>query len=323
MNKENSSIALAMIVKDAEKTIGAAIQSAKNIVDQIVILDTGSSDSTPVLCTRLGAEVHFYEWNGSFADARNRLLNFVRTDWVISLDADEVLDQKTLTKFRFLLEDDRIGGLRTKIINLLEDGKSASEHFYPRIFRNLPQIKYSGRIHEQISDPILALGYQIAPSGVIIYHYGYKSHDSAKISRNRDLIVQELNESPDDPWLLYHLAETEFADMNLNEAGKYFIRIYDSSELSNEQREMSMIRLAQISLKNDDINGIMKWTNFKSRELNREGLRLFVKGAGKLMAQNFEEAKRIYNSKEVNQSSLVNKEQLEKAKELIKTVSLF
>jgi hypothetical protein len=59
--------------------------------------------------------------------------------------------------------------------------------------------------------------------------------------------VQELNESPDDPWLIYHLAETEFADMNLNEAGKYFIRIYDSSELSTEQREMSMIRLAQIS----------------------------------------------------------------------------
>jgi hypothetical protein len=76
-------------------------------------------------------------------------------------------------------------------------------------------------------------------------------------------------------------------------------------------------------MKNDDINGIMKWTNFKSRELNREGLRLYVKGAGKLMAQNFEEAKRIYNSKEVNQSSLVNKEQLEKAKELIKSVSLF
>jgi hypothetical protein len=50
------------------------------------------------------------------------------------------------------------------------------------------KLNYSGRIHEQISDPILALGYQIAPSGVIIYHYGYKSHDSARISRNRDLI---------------------------------------------------------------------------------------------------------------------------------------
>jgi glycosyltransferase involved in cell wall biosynthesis len=323
MNRENSSLALAMIVKDAADTISGAIKSAMNIVDQIVILDTGSIDLTPVICTRLGAEVHFYEWNGSFADARNRLLNFVRTDWVISLDADEILDQKTLTKFRFLLDDDRIGGLRTKIINLLEDGKSASEHFYPRIFRNSPQINYSGRIHEQISDSILALGYQIAPSGIIIYHYGYKSHDSGRISRNRDLIIQELNESPDDPWLIYHLAETEFADKNFNEAGKYFIRIYDSSELSTEQREISMIRLAQVCMKNDDINGIMKWTNFKSREFNREGLRLYVRGAGKLMAQNFDDAKRIYNSKEVNQSSLVNKEQLEKAKELIKSVSLF
>jgi len=324
MNDFNkTSIALAMIVKDAEETIENAILSAMPVVDQIVVLDTGSTDSTPVICTKIGAEVHFFEWNNSFADARNHLLNFIRTDWVLFLDADEALGADTFLRYRFLLDDEKYGGIRTKIINILDDGKAASEHFFPRIFRSHKDIKYSGRIHEQINDSILSLGYKIADSGIVINHFGYKKHDPQRISRNRKMIIQELAETPEDPWLMYHLAETEFADKNFDQAHKFFIKIYDSNELSAEQREIAMIRLAQIALKNDDVSGIMNWTNFRSRDLNREGLRLYVKGAGKLMAQNFDEAKSIYNSKEVNQSSLVNKEQLEKAKELIKSVSLF
>ena len=316
-------IALAIIVKDAEETIENAILSAISIADQVVILDTGSSDSTPTLCTRLGAEVHFLEWNGSFSNARNHLIRFVRTDWVIAIDADEELDATTFYKFRFLLEDENCGGIRTKIINILDDGKSASEHYYPRIFRNLLGIKYSGRVHEQINDSILSLGYDIATSGITIYHYGYEVHDPKRISRNRKMITQELNNSPEDPWLLYHLAETEFADKNIDKAKMFFLKVYNSYELSAEQRDISMIRLAQIALNNDDIIGVLKWTDFKSRDINREGLRKYVKGAAKLMSQNFEEAMRLYNSNEVNQSSLVNKEQLDQAKELIRSMSLF
>jgi glycosyltransferase involved in cell wall biosynthesis len=319
----SATLALAIIVKDAEDTIENAILSAKDLCNQIVVLDTGSSDSTPIICSRLGAELHFLQWNDSFSEARNHLLKYIRTDWILSLDADEELEPDSLLKYRFLLEDVSIGGIRTKIINTLDNGKTASEHYYPRLFRNLPDNEYVGKIHEQISDSILNQGYEIKSSCITIYHYGYDFKDPVRISRNKKMIKEELENSPEDPWLMYHLAETEFADNNHKKAYEYFSQIFISPELSAEQREISMIRLAQIALKKNDINSVLKWTEFKSRDTNREGLRKYVRAAGKLIAQNLEDAMRLYNSKDVNDSVLIDKEQLEKAKELVKSMSLF
>ncbi len=317
------SIALAIIVKNAECMIERAITSAADLCQQIVVVDTGSIDSTPVICSRLGCEVHFFEWNGSFSAARNHLLRFVRTDWVLSLDADEELDSSTMKKYRFLLQDEKIGGIRVKIINRLQDGKSASEHYYPRIFRNKQGINYIGKIHEQISESVLNIGLEIITSEITIYHYGYSKNDPEKISRNKKMIKEELENSQEDPWLMYHLAETEFADQNYSEAKKFYSKICRSHYLTAEQREISLIRLAQIALKKEDLKHVKFWTDFKSRDINREGLRKFVQAAAYLIEQNLESAKSLYNSKEVNLSMLVDKEQLSKAKELIKSMSLF
>lgn len=323
VNNDLPSIALAMIVRDAEKTIERAIRSALQVCSQLLILDTGSKDSTPQICSRLGCEIHFLKWNGSFADARNHLLQFVRTDWIISLDADEKLDSDSFCKNKDLLMHEETGGIRTRIINELEDGKIHSKHTYPRIYRSHPEIRYKGKIHEQINESILNLGYDIQNSDITIIHYGYSANDPERITRNRKMLKEELIDSPEDPWLLYHLAETEFNDENLDEAADFFSKIYDSPMLNSMQKEMSLIRLAQISLKNEDFQGVRHWADFKSRDMDREGLRKFVYAAAMLFEQNFEMALRLYNSKEVNVSSLVDKEQLENAKNLIKKMSLF
>lgn len=323
INNDLPSIALAMIVLDAEKTIERAIRSTLPLCTQLLVLDTGSKDNTPKICSRMGCEIHFFKWNGSFADARNHLLQFVRTEWVLALDADEKLDTDSFIRNKDLLVNEDTGAIRTSIINELEDGKIQSKHAYPRIYRNHPKIRYEGRIHEQINESILNLGFDIQDSDITIIHYGYSSNDPERIARNRKMLKEELIDSPEDPWLLYHLAETEFNDENFDEAVDFFSKIYDSPMLNSMQKEMSLIRLAQISLRNEDFHGVRHWADFKSRDIDREGLRKFVFAAALLFEQNFELALRLYNSKEVNVSSLVDKEQLENAKNLIKKMSLF
>ena len=83
-----------MIVKDEEQFLGQCLESVKPIANQIVVVDTGSSDQTEAIAKSHGAEVHHFEWCDDFAAARNFALEHARGDWILILDADEILTQK-------------------------------------------------------------------------------------------------------------------------------------------------------------------------------------------------------------------------------------
>jgi glycosyltransferase involved in cell wall biosynthesis len=85
-----------MIVKNEETTLPKCLGSVKDFVDEIVVLDTGSTDKTTQIAQQFGAKVHYFPWNNNFSSARNEALKYVTGDWILVLDADESLTSEII-----------------------------------------------------------------------------------------------------------------------------------------------------------------------------------------------------------------------------------
>lgn len=312
-----------MIVRNGEEHIANALESILPVTKQIIVVDTGSVDKTPTIATRMGSEVHFLEWENDFSKARNYGLQFARYPWVLVIDHDEVLNQKSLLENFHLTNEPNVGGLRVKITNHVKRGDSYTKthHTYTRIFRNHPQIRFEGPIHEQIAQSILDAGFEIIETDIQIDHYGYSTINIDKISRNRKILEKVLEENPDDDWALFNLAETEFSVSNIDKAEKLYEKLLDSFQLNPEQIEMVRIRLGQIALKKDEYRKVYQYCNFVSEDSHREGLRLLVWGTALLMEHRFDEAKEIFDKPELQISDMVDKNQIKNALEVISLVS--
>ena len=314
----NISIAAAIIAKNAEDTIGDTIKSILPFCEQIIVVDTGSDDRTPFIATELGAEVYFHKWTDDFSEARNFSLNFARKDWILIIDTDEVLDSESFITNLDLLNDDRIGGINLIVKNYLDSNQEQfSIHRYTRIFRNHPQIRFEGRVHEQIHESIRRANFSIAESDIMIHHFGYNIGDSSKKNRNLEILKEETDKSSNDFYLKYHLAMTEFSLGNLVDAKEIFEQIADSNLLSTEQNEMTKIRLAQINLSQNNLETAEQWLRFESQNDNLEGFRQFVLAAIKMSQNNFLDAKTLYANEKVQNSSYVDKNIIIEANKLL------
>ena len=311
-------IGAALIVKNEEELIDELLKELNKFCDQIVVVDTGSTDKTPVLASKLGAEVYFYAWKDDFSCARNFSLDHIRTEWVFVIDADELPDVNSVFGSADLLNDDKSGGLNVNIKNYLDD--AVSMHKYPRIFRNRKDIRFRGRIHEQIGESIRSAGFEVKDSSIILEHSGYYNIDPKKHERNKELLRKELEEKPQDEYIKYHLANTEFELGNHNEAFELYDEIKNSVNLSEKQQQMSRIRLAQIKLKKEKYTEAAGYLEFSSTDNDIEGFRLFVKAGIDMQLHNFEEALKNYNNVRLIHSSLVNYEVLENTISEIKQI---
>ncbi len=123
-------VGLSMIVKNEAHTIRACLESVRDVVTQIVIADTGSTDSTCDIAREFGATVVSFPWQDHYANARNAALAPVKADWVLVLDADEELDRQAARNVQSILPASSIGGLTTPIRNYV---KSRSNRGWDRI----------------------------------------------------------------------------------------------------------------------------------------------------------------------------------------------
>jgi hypothetical protein len=202
-----------MIVKDEETHLPASLGSAADLVEEIIVVDTGSADATREAARRRGARVYDFPWCDDFAAARNESLRHATGDWVFWLDADDRLDEANRLRLRTLFEqlpDENVAYLMRYVA--LDDGApgrtSAVDH--ARLFRNDPQIRWEYRVHEQILPAVARLGGRIQPTDVVLYHLGYR--DAAvvrrKLQRNGRLLELDVAERPDDPVVLFNLGRT-------------------------------------------------------------------------------------------------------------------
>jgi tetratricopeptide (TPR) repeat protein len=224
-------LSVCMIVKDEEEFILQAIESVRALAYQVVVVDTGSTDRTVALAESLGAEVHHFEWNDNFSDARNYSLEHVTGDWVLILDADEILDPEGNDDLaRDLYSENQLGFriplanfMRTEDHTLQQTGDGVT--YVPRLFRNAPGLHFVGRVHEQIfSSIVVRQGHWGMDSGIgrtRLLHFGYDpsvkiSRD--KVKRNLRLLDKAVEEMPDEPALLMNYALDLFNDGRIDEA---------------------------------------------------------------------------------------------------------
>lgn len=157
MNMSNGRVSLCMIVKNEERSLPSCLNSVRGAVDEVIVVDTGSTDQTVQLARQQGAAVIPFNWCDDFAAARNRGLAAATGDWILFLDADEILDDKARVELPLWSTQKGVDGFFLQIHNYTGNG-SGGVTINPvlRMFRNHPEHRFSGRIHEQIAESIVS-----------------------------------------------------------------------------------------------------------------------------------------------------------------------
>lgn len=203
-------ISLCMIVKDEETYLAQCFDSVKDVVDEIIVVDTGSTDQTQAICQRYHVPFHSYSWDDDFSKARNHSLNFAQSDWILILDADEIIDQKK-DDFISLLQGSTTDSYIVTIYNYtgeLDEGEYSIHHSL-RLFRNHHGFCFQGAIHEQViscDHPEQPLTCEVSP--LIIRHFGYLTKvidEKRKRSRNLPLLQNQLEAEPNNAFVLFNL----------------------------------------------------------------------------------------------------------------------
>jgi len=207
------SISLCMIVKNEEKFIEQCLQSVRDVVDEIIIVDTGSTDRTKELCSKYKVELFSYKWQDHFADARNFGVSKAKGEWILWIDADEELDENVSTLKEYL-STTKADMVFLPVINYYGDSFPVKKeqgfiYYQPRIFRNRRGIHFQNRIHETPMFPENDVRRKVDILEIPIHHYGYirEVRDRLeKSKRNLQLLQMEMKNHKHSPWIEYHIA---------------------------------------------------------------------------------------------------------------------
>lgn len=205
-----------MIVKDEEAFLAGCLESVAQHVDEMVVVDTGSSDRTIEIARTFGARVVEREWPGGFAEARNWSIDEATGDFILVLDADERLADGAGKALRATVDAEAEGAPATLylplIVNVDAGGHSLGADHMPRLWRNRPDLRFEGRIHESVAGPERIVRNYV--DAITILHLGYDPSVRAarnKSERNITLLEAELAGRPGNPELLYYLAKEKYA----------------------------------------------------------------------------------------------------------------
>ena len=184
-------ISLSMIVRDEDQFLADCLTSVQGVVDEIVVVDTGSEDDTVEIAESFGARVFHHAWDDDFAAARNRALAECTGDWVLSLDADERLDPATKHEIRTAVAQPGVHAWYLRMVSAEGETPAGDEVRMIRLFRRTPGTRYVGRIHEQVAQDIPNKKW--GDCQAIFHHYGYDpSIYKARRKKERYLHMLEL-----------------------------------------------------------------------------------------------------------------------------------
>jgi tetratricopeptide (TPR) repeat protein len=205
-------VSLCMIVRNERANLAACLGSVEGLVDEIVVIDTGSTDGTQQIAMEHGASVYDFPWCDDFSAARNESIRYAKGDWIFWLDADDRVVPGMRTRLSSLFRDlpSTKAGYTMTVVSPGPDGQPMFEALHIRLFRNDAAIRWQYPVHEQIGLAIARAGGELCPSEVSIVHTGYlhAGHVSTKLERNLRLIDIGLMRSPLDRFLLSSRAAT-------------------------------------------------------------------------------------------------------------------
>jgi tetratricopeptide (TPR) repeat protein len=217
-------LAATLIAKDEERVLDACLASVAPVVDEIVLVDTGSRDDTIGIAERHGARVHRHPWTGDFAAARNLALELTSCAWILYIDADETLAPVSREEIEQLLAGADEVAFR---ILLKPDSRSTPYREY-RLWRHDPRIRFEGVIHEKVVPSIHRVaeedGRRIGLADLLLVHVGYEGDQSHKHRRNLPLLRKQLEQEPDNLFNLHHLARVLGGLGEVDEAEAVLVR---------------------------------------------------------------------------------------------------
>jgi glycosyltransferase involved in cell wall biosynthesis len=207
-------ISLCMTVKNEEEKLARCLTSAGPFVDEIVIVDTGSTDRTVLIAKEFGAEVYHHPWKGDFSLHKNQSISYARGKWILHMDADETVREGDGDKIREITRKEEFDSVMITVVNSFNQGSGQCWIKQVRLFRKKAEICYAGVIHEQVT------GYRSTTySNIQLLHDGYdldnkKMH--AKFLRNACMLKKLTEEEPEN-FRHYHDLAVCYSMHNMNE----------------------------------------------------------------------------------------------------------
>ena len=201
-------LSAAIIVRDEAEHLDACLRSLDGLVDEIVVVDTGSTDDSIEVARRHGAVLGHEPWQGDFATPRNRSLDLATGDWILYIDADERVHDGDHALVRELLaRANAFVSFRVRFVPRVD--WTPYREF--RLWRHRPDIRFEHAIHETMLD---AIGRVARAEGLLIgdldaltiEHFGYEGDQTRKHARNAPMLRASLERDPDRPFLYDHLA---------------------------------------------------------------------------------------------------------------------
>ena len=179
-----SMLSICMIVKNEEELIEAALESVKSVADEIIIIDTGSSDKSREICLNYTDKVYSVRWNKDFSSMRNKGLKRASCDWILYLDADERLKIRDKVYLQNLLKEADCDLYSLKVIHLTDTEEEENQYdvsWQNRLFRRDKEYSFDGCIHEKIVDRNGWVPQAVKAENCIeILHYGYIKKERKK-----------------------------------------------------------------------------------------------------------------------------------------------
>ena len=263
-------ISLCMIAKNEEKWLEQCLNSVKDIVDEIIIVDTGSTDKTKEIAKKFNAKIFDFKWIDDFSAARNESIKHAAKDWILVMDADEVIEKNDLEKIKNAVNDADFTGFsleqRSYMNNYFEGAEknySALElvksypfyipHFLVRLFKNNLGLRFRHRIHELVEDSIKEKGLKCKKTDIILHHFGSLKGEelvSSKAEEYSKIITGQLEENPESARYNYQAARMFLGRNDFSSALKHF----EKAAKLDPNYKMVFSEIAKIYMQMNDRN---------------------------------------------------------------------
>ncbi|MBX3043441.1 MAG: glycosyltransferase [Candidatus Kapabacteria bacterium] len=272
----NSSISeklltVAYIVKNEENSLPKSIASIKNVADEIIVVDTGSTDNTIETAKQLGAKVYYFDWINDYSAARNISIKHATSKWILYLDADERIteESKNLIRKTILEASEETGGLICEINSnyIMDDGTEGIYNGnYPRLFRNIgyPVLHFFGKVHEQISPSFIERGYELSDSPIVIVHEGYAISSSdlkVKLNKHIKTLTDDIQNEPYNGYTWYQLGNTLYQMKRYSECKEILENALKCGNLTKYLSANTALLLSRVEEFLGDMKSAFDWAH--------------------------------------------------------------
>ncbi len=206
--ERRATVSACMIVKNEEELLPGCLDSIRDWVDEIILVDTGSTDRTVEIAQSYGAKVFHQQWEGNFSKHRNYSLDQACGDWLFVIDADESIYQEDVPLIKKVLNQDDYKIISINVFNVSGENEETVT-FLPsiRFFRRELGLKYEGIVHNLLLPPA---DQPVMRAGIRLKHYGYglsPEKMKAKIARSKALLEKQIAENPNNAFALFNYAQ--------------------------------------------------------------------------------------------------------------------